>query len=92
MRRLFERPLKEYSSGMQARLAFAISIHSMRKSCVVDEILGVGDAAFQKKCHAFQQAFRDAGRAPPCSCHNDPGMVSALCAGECWLEAGHKKG
>jgi len=86
----FERPLKEYSSGMQARLAFAISIHVDAEILVVDEILGVGDAAFQKKCHAFMQRFRDAGGTLLFVSH-DPGMVSALCDRAIWLEAGHKK-
>lgn len=85
----FDRPLKEYSSGMQARLAFAVSIHVDAEILVIDEILGVGDAAFQKKCHAFMQKFRAAGGTLLFVSH-DPGAVSATCERAIWLETGRK--
>ena len=43
-------PLKRYSSGMQVRLAFAVAAHLDPEILLVDEVLAVGDAAFQKKC------------------------------------------
>lgn len=86
----FDRPLKEYSSGMQARLAFAVSIHVDAEILVVDEILGVGDVAFQRKCHRFMQQFRQAGGTLLFVSH-DPGAVAAVCERAIWLESGMKR-
>ena len=55
-------PIKQYSSGMHMRLAFAVATEVDPQILIVDEILGVGDATFQEKCFARIQAFRDAGR------------------------------
>ena len=57
-------PVKRYSSGMYVRLAFAVAAHLEPEILVVDEVLAVGDAAFQKKCLGKMEdvAHRRAGR------------------------------
>ncbi len=85
----FDRPLREYSSGMQARLAFAVAVHVDASILIVDEILGVGDSAFQKKCQNFMQGFLDGGGTVIFVSH-DPGAVTSLCRRAIWLEEGHK--
>lgn len=54
-------PVKHYSSGMYMRLAFAIAIHVNPEILIVDEILAVGDEAFQKKCFAKMEEFKKNG-------------------------------
>jgi len=54
--------LKNYSSGMQVRLAFAVMVHVDADILLIDEVLAVGDAAFQQKCHDALNAAREAGR------------------------------
>lgn len=56
-----DRPVKTYSSGMYVRLAFAVAINVQPDILVVDEALAVGDEAFQRKCYARIQDFRDQG-------------------------------
>jgi ABC-type polysaccharide/polyol phosphate transport system ATPase subunit len=57
----FDRPVSTYSSGMYARLAFAVAVHVDPEILIVDEILSVGDSAFQKKCLAKFYEIRDRG-------------------------------
>lgn len=59
--RFFDQPMKVYSSGMFARVAFANAIHVNPDVLIVDEILGVGDAKFQEKCHSKIRSLRDKG-------------------------------
>lgn len=59
--RFIDEPVKSYSSGMFARLAFAVSIHVDADILVVDEALSVGDEAFQRKCFAHLHAYKDRG-------------------------------
>ncbi len=54
-----EEPIKTYSSGMKSRLAFALSMAIDFEVYLVDEIMGVGDQGFQKKCHAAFEAKRE---------------------------------
>jgi lipopolysaccharide transport system ATP-binding protein len=54
-------PVKRYSSGMNARLGFAIAAHLEPDVLIIDEVLSVGDAAFQERCLQRMQAIRDAG-------------------------------
>jgi ABC-type polysaccharide/polyol phosphate transport system ATPase subunit len=54
-------PVKHYSSGMYARLGFAIAVHSPARLLLVDEVLSVGDQSFRKKCFARMRHLRDRG-------------------------------
>ena len=54
-------PIKTYSSGMMARLGFSIAVNMESEILLIDEILGVGDMAFQKKCHAKLDELREKG-------------------------------
>lgn len=56
-------PVKDYSSGMYARLAFAIAAHANPDVLLVDEVLAVGDAGFQLKCYDWMARMRTSGRA-----------------------------
>lgn len=62
MERFIDQKLKNYSSGMQVRLAFAIAIHANRGILLMDEVLAVGDANFQKKCMAEFNRYKKDGK------------------------------
>lgn len=82
----FERPVREYSSGMRARLAFAVAAHQDADLLVVDEVLAVGDAAFQQQCRRFIRGFLERGAVVVVS-HNDSLILSA-CTRAIWMEEG----
>jgi len=63
-------PVKHYSSGMYVRLAFAVAAHLEPDILVVDEVLAVGDVAFQRKCLGRMQAVADSGRTVLFVSHN----------------------
>src|SRR5204862_5929643 len=77
-------PVRLYSSGMQARLAFAVSAHVDADILIVDEILSVGDAAFAQKCSARLEKFRKT-RTLLFVSHNT-GAVARLCEHALWLD------
>ena len=81
-----DQPVKVYSSGMYARLAFAVMAHMDPDILIVDEILSVGDAAFQQKCMRFIRRFRQEGTLMFVS--HDPAAVLNLCEQAIWLDAG----
>jgi lipopolysaccharide transport system ATP-binding protein len=60
--RFLDTPLKRYSSGMQVRLAFAVAAHLEPEVLIVDEVLAVGDAAFQRKCLGKMESVSRGGR------------------------------
>ncbi|MCX6245745.1 MAG: ABC transporter ATP-binding protein [Bacteroidetes bacterium] len=62
MERFIDQKLKNYSSGMQVRLAFAIAIHANRGILLMDEVLAVGDASFQKKCLEVFNRYKNDGK------------------------------
>jgi ABC-2 type transport system ATP-binding protein/lipopolysaccharide transport system ATP-binding protein len=80
-------PIKRYSSGMKLRLAFAVAAHLDSEIVVVDEILAVGDAEFQRRCLAKMAEFRDSGRTVLFVSH-DLAAVARLCPRAMWLDAG----
>lgn len=73
----FDRPVKEYSSGMYVRLAFAAAIHVDPQVLVVDEALAVGDAVFAARCIRRLEALRKAGTAMLLVSH-DLGLIKRL--------------
>ncbi len=82
----FNLPLKRYSSGMQARLAFALVAHVQADLLIIDEALAVGDAAFSQKCMRFLREFRNHGTL--CFVSHDAAAVLNLCESALWLDHG----
>lgn len=77
--RFIDTPLKHYSSGMGMRLAFAVAAHLEPEILLVDEVLSVGDASFQKKCLGKMQEVSRGGRTILFVSHN-MAAVKALCS------------
>ncbi len=82
----FYQPLKMYSTGMAARLAFAVCAHADADILIVDEALSVGDADFQAKCDAFIHDFAKRGTIIVVS--HDLEMLSTLCDRVIWIDDG----
>ena len=81
-------PAKRYSSGMYVRLGFAVAAHLEQDILVVDEVLAVGDAEFQKKCLGkMDEISRQQGRTVLLVGHN-MGVVASLCRFAIWLDHG----
>jgi len=80
-------PVKRYSSGMQTRLGFAVAAHLEPEILIVDEVLAVGDAAFQKKCLGKMDDVAKSGRTVLFVSHN-LGAVTQLCTTTLLLQAG----
>jgi lipopolysaccharide transport system ATP-binding protein len=76
--RFIDTPVKHYSSGMQLRLAFAVAAHLEPEILLIDEVLAVGDARFQKKCLNKMQDVGQHGRTVLFVSHNMP-AVTRLC-------------
>jgi ABC-2 type transport system ATP-binding protein/lipopolysaccharide transport system ATP-binding protein len=83
-------PIRNYSTGMMARLGFAIATAWVPDILILDEILAVGDAAFQQRCLARLQEFRDQGTTLLFVSH-DPTSVMRTCARTVWLHRGRVK-
>jgi lipopolysaccharide transport system ATP-binding protein len=78
IRDFIDTPVKRYSSGMNARLGFAIAAHVDPDVLLIDEVLAVGDFAFQQKCYERLREFRRSGAAIVFVSHNMQAIVS-LC-------------
>jgi lipopolysaccharide transport system ATP-binding protein len=85
--RFIDTPVKRYSSGMQLRLAFAVAAHLEPEILVVDEVLAVGDASFQRKCLGKMGEVSGEGRTVLLVSHNMT-AISSLATRCLWLEAG----
>lgn len=85
--KFLDTPVKRYSSGMYVRLAFAVAAHLEPEILVVDEVLAVGDAAFQKKCLGKMEQAGSEGRTVLFVSHN-MAMISSLCDKAIQLENG----
>ena len=88
MERFLDTPVKRYSSGMYVRLAFAVAAHFEPEILIVDEVLSVGDAAFQKKCLGRMESVAGEGRTVLFVSHNMP-AVRSLCTSAMELKDGH---
>jgi len=90
--KFIDMPVKRYSSGMYVRLAFAVAAHLEPEILVVDEVLAVGDAAFQNKCLGkMQEVSRGKGRTILFVSHN-MSAIQMLCGKVIYLSQGRIKG
>jgi lipopolysaccharide transport system ATP-binding protein len=80
-------PVKRYSSGMYVRLAFSVAAHLEPEILIVDEVLAVGDAEFQKKCISKMGDVANAGRTVLFVSHQIP-TVRSLCTKAVWIDEG----
>ena len=86
--RFLDTPVKRYSSGMYVRLAFAVAAHLEPDIFIVDEVLAVGDAQFQKKCLGkMEEVASEKGRTVLFVSHQ-MGMITSLCQRALLLEGG----
>jgi len=81
-------PVKRYSSGMYIRLGFSVAVHSDPEILLVDEVLAVGDAAFQEKCLSKMQEFRSRGVTIVLVSHSMD-LVQDFCERALLLSGGH---
>jgi len=89
--KFLDTPVKRYSSGMYVRLAFAVAAHLEPEILIVDEVLAVGDAAFQKKCLGkMEDVAEKEGRTVLFVSHN-MSAVTRLCNTALWLDTGKIK-
>jgi lipopolysaccharide transport system ATP-binding protein len=86
--RFLDTPVKRYSSGMAVRLAFAVAAHLEPEILIIDEVLAVGDAAFQRKCLGKMQSVGGEGRTVLFVSHN-MAAVEHLCSWAIQLDHGH---
>ncbi|MNS61168.1 Teichoic acids export ATP-binding protein TagH [compost metagenome] len=87
MERFIDNPVKTYSSGMYMRLAFSIAIHVDPEILVIDEVLAVGDSAFQQKCYDQIQRFKHQGKTIVFVSHSLP-VVQDICQRAAWIDRG----
>jgi lipopolysaccharide transport system ATP-binding protein len=87
VQKFIDTPVKHYSSGMYLRLAFAVAAHMEPEILLVDEVLAVGDAAFQKKCLGKMDKIAKEGRTVLFVSHN-MGAITHLCQKALWLDDG----
>jgi ABC-type polysaccharide/polyol phosphate transport system ATPase subunit len=80
-------PLRTYSSGMIARLGFAVATAWQPDILILDEVLAVGDEAFQRKCRTRLEGFRNEGTTVLLVSHNAE-MIRTMCSQAIWLDHG----
>ncbi len=85
--KFIDNPMRTYSSGMQMRLAFAINVHTNPDVLLIDEVLAVGDAAFQRKCLARIKEFKANGCSILLVSHG-LAVVQQLCDEVLWMNGG----
>lgn len=87
LERFIDMPVKRYSSGMYARLGFAVAAHVDPDIMFVDEVLAVGDASFQQKCYDFLHRYVKGGKTTIFVSHNLY-VIEQLCDRVIWVERG----
>ena len=87
LERFADNPVKTYSSGMFARLGFAIAVNVDPDVLLVDEVLAVGDQSFQARCIDRMLEFRNAGKTLVLVTH-DLGAVESFCERAIWIDKG----
>lgn len=87
LERFMDQKLKNYSSGMQVRLAFSIAIRARSDILVLDEVLAVGDAAFQQKCNDYFEQLREDKQTVVLVTH-DMSAVTRFCSRAMLIEGG----
>jgi lipopolysaccharide transport system ATP-binding protein len=85
--RFIDTPIKRYSSGMRLRLGFAVAAHLQSDILIVDEVLAVGDAEFQKKCLDAMSDLHGRGRTVLFVSHN-MAAIENLCSRAVWIDGG----
>ena len=85
--RFLDTPVKRYSSGMHVRLAFAVAAHLEPEILIVDEVLAVGDAAFQRKCLGKMSDVAQSGRTVILVSHN-MSAIQQLSESALWIDEG----
>jgi lipopolysaccharide transport system ATP-binding protein len=85
--KFLDTPVKRYSTGMYVRLAFSVSAHLEAQILLIDEVLAVGDAEFQKKCLGKMHDVSQAGRTVIFVSHALP-AISKLCPRAIWINEG----
>lgn len=88
--KFLDTPVKRYSSGMYARLAFAIGAHLNPDVLIIDEVLAVGDIQFQEKCFSKMRTMQNEGRSILFVSHN-PGAMLSICNKGLVLDSGEVK-
>ena len=91
LERFIDAPVKTYSSGMYARLGFAVAIHVDPEVLLIDEVLAVGDEAFTRKCLDKIGEFRRRGKTVLIVTHS-LGLVEKMCDDALWLRGGKLEG
>jgi lipopolysaccharide transport system ATP-binding protein len=82
-----DNPIRTYSTGMQMRLGFSVAIHTDPEILLIDEVLAVGDLAFQQKCLGKIQSFKERGCTILLISH-DPSQARQFCDEVIWLRSG----
>ncbi len=85
--KFLETPVKRYSSGMRVRLAFAVAAHLEPEILMVDEVLAVGDASFQRRCLGKMNDVAKSGRTVLLVSHN-MSVIRTLCPRTLWIDDG----
>ena len=87
IKKFIDTPVKRYSSGMTVRLAFSVAAHLEPEILLIDEVLAVGDVAFQKKCLGKMNTVAKEGRTVLFVSHN-MGAITDLCTRVLWISEG----